>query len=114
MPGEMPKVKAECWSDDYAVHIHFDASRWLAQSSKEELQELVECGWRGDYAADKVAEFFRGSTTKDLFDYLSTEPTMSYTNDTVGFECSVDPETTYEWLVWAIAFMNESINLKKD
>lgn len=90
------RIRAECHSDDHHVETKFDATAYFEQASDDELLDLAKCDFGGDYAADAVAQFFDDRTTKRLFDYLATDPTMG--RETVGFECHVDENDAMEWL----------------
>jgi hypothetical protein len=51
-------VPAECHTE--TTRSAFDAERWFSQASDEEIVDLANCGWGGNYAADRVAEFIAG------------------------------------------------------
>ena len=101
------KVSAQCWSDDRAVEADFSAAPWLAQASVEDILALAACGWRGDYVADKVAEWEgeRNGDVAAMFDYINAR--LKVPNSEIGFECAVDEREAKDWLskhrrdVWA-------------
>jgi hypothetical protein len=86
-----PRVTAECHDDDWVYEAKdFDCTPWFEQASDEELLALIECGFGGDYGADKVAEFFDGKidAITDMFAHKRG-----------GFECHVDETTAWQWLI---------------
>lgn len=116
--GQEEKVSAQCWSDDRAVEVDFSAAPWLAQGGAEDIVALAACGWRGDYAADKVAEWEaeRNGDVAVMFDYIQSR--LKVTNSEVGFECAVDQSEAKSWLfkhrrdVWAQVVCEEAgVNL---
>lgn len=90
-------ISATVHSDDYHIDFEFNAAPWFSQASDDEIVALAKIDWGGDYEADDVAQFFKKSTTKKLFDYLATSPTMGK-DETVGFECHIDADEAYRWL----------------
>lgn len=87
-------IAAECHTDDYAIEVRFNAVNWFKQASDQEIIELAECAWRGDYPADKVAE-------ESIRYFKKLESIFSHTNqceDLSGFECSVDEVSAMAWL----------------
>jgi hypothetical protein len=100
-PSEQPidpslKISAECHSDDHAIQVEFDAAPWFAQASIEQIKALEACGWRGDYPADAVAQFFADTTTQPVFTYLHARNNAD--PGTCGFECSVNKHHARRWL----------------
>ena len=93
-------VKAEAHSDDYNVQVEFDAADWFEQASDQEIVELVNCGWGGDYPADAVAEFLSDADLglSKLFDYLHAIANDPSKKDCNGFECHIDPDKAAAWL----------------
>lgn len=92
------KIRAEAHSDDGVSKVSFDAVKWFEVASDQEVLKLAKISWEHGYEADYVAQFFSESETKELFDHLSTNPRMPFTEDTVGFECSVNEEDACRWL----------------
>jgi hypothetical protein len=92
-------IKAKAHSDDFVVEVKFDATRWFETVSDQDIINLIECDFGGDYAADDVVRFFIESNTDvaELFEYFDKSPTMS-NGDSVGFECHVDSDNALEWL----------------
>lgn len=88
-------LPAEAHSDDFVVTVPFDAERWFAQASDDELVRLAREDWCNSYEADAIADFFRDAETKELFDYLDRQRGG---RDAPGFECSVDQEAVSVWL----------------
>lgn len=94
-----PIISAEAHSDDHVIEVAFDATPWFEQASDDEIIELRRIEFGGNLAADRVAEFFRENPKVNrLFNYLALEPTMSFTGDTVGFECHIDPAGAEAWI----------------
>ncbi|HET6843525.1 MAG TPA: hypothetical protein VFK06_17870 [Candidatus Angelobacter sp.] len=90
-------VPAECHTDDYVVEATFDAEQWFSQASDEEIVDLASCGWGGDYAADRVAEFIAGfhEQVSSVFIYLRI---VAYKKDRPGYECFIDPAAAMTWI----------------
>lgn len=85
-------------SDDWRVDLNnLDCTSWFEQASDQEIIDLANCDWQGDYAADAVARFYEDSLCKPLFDYLDLRPTQA-TGDSVGFEVQVDRDQAMAWL----------------
>jgi len=93
-------IRAEAWSDCQQLRVKFDATRWAEQASDEQLIELGECGFRGDYPADDVALFMADHDLQaaSLFEFLQVVQTQPYSGDTNGFECEVDADDLRLWL----------------
>ena len=85
-------IKAECYSDNRAFEINFDATKWFEQASDSDIVKLASCEWGGDYPADEVAFFMRQHhvDVNFMFNYLE--------RDSVGFECNVDESDAMRWL----------------
>lgn len=99
-PSLIPVIRAEAHSDDHNVEIEFDAVRWFKQAADDDILDLAECGWGGDYPADAVAMFFDGKRngTGGLFRYLETIADDWSKKDLRGFECNVNEEDAIKWL----------------
>ena len=91
-------IRANVHTDDWHYDVDFDATAWFEQASDQEIIELADCGWRGDYPADAVAEFMadHNNQIQRLFDYLSHDPRTG--KDPIGFECSVNEGDARAWL----------------
>lgn len=89
---ESERVDAEVHTDDGSAEAEFDAAPWLRQATGEEIRALAECGWRGDYPADAVAEW-----TQDI-DADVRAVFRRVRRRSLGFECSVDEEQARHWL----------------
>ena len=91
-------IRANVHTDDRHYDVDFDATAWFEQASDQEIIELADCGWRGDYPADAVAEFMadHNNQIQRLFDYLSHDPRTG--KDPIGFECSVNEGDARAWL----------------
>ena len=86
-------IQAEVHSDDWAAEAKFDATPYFEQASDEELKELADCDYGGDYAADDVARFFEDTDegVAFVFKYLDARGDQ-------GFECHVDVEQAEAWI----------------
>ena len=60
-PPPPPPVEANIMSDDGELSVDFNAVPWLETATPDEIAELKQCGWGGDYPADKVAEALAAS-----------------------------------------------------
>lgn len=102
-------ISAEVYSDSSEVEIQFDALSWFQQADDEDIIDLADCGWGGDYPADEVAEFFstdggpcdkcgqsKSGPTADLFAFL--EVANRYSRESLGYECHVDENMARAWL----------------
>ncbi len=96
----VPVIRAEAHSDDHNVEVEFNAVRWFKQASDEDILELAESGWGGDYPADAVARFFDGKKngTGRLFRYLEDIAEDWSKKDLRGFECNVSEADAIKWL----------------
>ncbi len=93
-------IKAQAWSDCQQKRVEFDATLWAEQASDNDITELVQCGFRCDYAADNVVLFMADHDKKvaELFQFLDIVRRQPYNGDTNGFECSVDEDDFRSWL----------------
>lgn len=92
-----PGVQAEVHNDSHSMTVDFNAAAWFAQACDKDILELSKIGWRGDYAADAVAEYFESSNgdIAALFSYCrATHNTRRHE----GFECSVNEDDAVKWL----------------
>lgn len=89
-------IRAEVHDDEFRTSARFDATAWFEQASDKDILDLAKIDWRGDYAADVVAEFFEGynvgtpDTVDDVFKAVNVLDT--------GFEVSVEPEDAVRWV----------------
>lgn len=89
-------IRAEVHDDEFRTSARFDATAWFEQASDTEILDLAKIDWRGDYAADAVAEFFEGhnigtpDTVDDVFKAVNVLDT--------GFEVSVEPDDAIRWV----------------
>ena len=89
-------IHAEVHSDDHVFEISFDASPWFENASDAEITALAECGWGGNYPADRVAkEIPAHDEIKAMFDYLYR---ISGTRRACGFECHVTANDAEAWI----------------
>lgn len=92
-----PAVQAEVHDDAFINTFDFDAAPWFAQASDEAILALHAIGWRGDDAADAVAQF----AAKDIFEVdaiISICRGSQGTRAALGFECVVDEDSAMAWL----------------
>ena len=93
-------IKAQAHSDDYQVVIDFDATNWFETATDQEIVELIECEWGGDYPSDDIAKTL-SETNKDLaqlFNYLDIIQDDPAKKNVCGFECKVDELSAIEWM----------------
>lgn len=100
-------IPALVWTDDHGAKAAFDAAPWFAQASAAEIKDLAECGWRGDYPADAVAEWLRDATPA-INGVLEHAEEQTEAGEECGFECAVNEDEARDWLaahrpeVWAV------------
>ena len=89
-------ITAECHSDDYLYQVEFDAKPWFEKATPEEIANLIECNWRGDYPADDVALYMKQFVPKlqVLLEYVTA---VGMYRD-MGFEVSVNEDEALIWL----------------
>ena len=96
-PGE--RVPAKFTTDDHEFVIDFDASGYLGQASVQNIVDIIECGYSGDYPTDAIADFERAPGRNiaiwRAFQYLEYRTGSG----DVGFECRVDGEAMLGWLL---------------
>lgn len=92
------RVRAECHSDDRVFEVEFDAAQWFDQASDQEIFDLAECGWGGDYPSDAVAIDMAKhlDSIAALFVYLDNHNRSPRKH--IGFECHVEREGAIAWL----------------
>lgn len=99
LPGD--PVKAEFWTDDRVVEAHFDARAYLMQASAADIKAIIDCGYRGDYPTDHVAQYMADKALdEDIeagFEYIGALQKAGR-KDAPGFECSVDKDSLLQWL----------------
>jgi hypothetical protein len=95
MPFTIP---AEVHSDDHKATAKFDALPYFIRATDDDLVELVQCDFGGDYPADEVARHLADldEGVGRVFTYLSFEPTSF--GETVGFECHVEEGPALLWI----------------
>lgn len=91
-PVTQPRITAETHDDEYFYTVSsFDCTPWFEQAEDEEITDLAECGWGGDYPSDVVAEFFNENE-----DYPDITEMFRYKQ--TGFECHVSDAEALAWL----------------
>ena len=88
-------IRATCYSDDHKVTVKFDALAWFQQATADNIKQLAECGWGGDYPGDWVAEFFADDATEAVYEYIAFR--QKY-DDGCGYECHIDANDAKAWL----------------
>lgn len=90
-------VRAEVHTDDHVHEVDFDAAGWFAAATDDQIDDLREIDWGGDYAADLVAELFDGTHpgVTELFRYLSV---IQGSEKACGFECHVNGGDAEAWV----------------
>lgn len=95
-------IEAEVTSDDRRARAVFDAAPWFVQASEEELDALAQIEFRGDYAADAVAEFIRDHALSEdvtkVFEYLDAVNEHTRRGESVGFEVHVQWKPAWQYL----------------
>ena len=88
-------IRAEVHSDDFVFEAKFDAEPFFQEASEQQIIDLADCGWRGDYPADDVARHVSA-----MEDYAEVAAVLDYTTrkDEVGFECSVEKDDALKWI----------------
>jgi hypothetical protein len=86
-------IPAEVHSDDFVHQVQFDAEKWFGRASAEEIIDLAQCGWGGDYAADEVAQFMEDQNPEiaALLEHCRSKVEC-------GFECHIQPFDALNWL----------------
>lgn len=89
-------IRAEIHDDNYLASARFDATEWFEQANDEALKALIACQYRGDYAADNVADFFEHQdigepkTIDNVFQLCEAAD--------IGYEVSIEPEDAIKWI----------------
>jgi hypothetical protein len=85
-------VKAEVYSDDFAMSATFDCAHFLDSATEPELLQLVACGFRGDFRADVVAHFMADydCDVRAILTYVEREQ--------LCFEVAVNANEARAWL----------------
>lgn len=85
-------ISAKAHSDDWKAKADFNAHLWFDQASDEEVIDLAENGWGGDYSADVVALFMeeRSLVIESLFEYIQISK--------MGYEVEINPDEAAAWL----------------
>lgn len=96
---EGSSILAEAHTDDYAIEVQFDATPYFAQASDDELIALAEIEFRGDFAADAVAQYMEAhdENLQAMFTYLRAPATREKKN-APGFEVIVDAKEALLWI----------------
>lgn len=89
-PNKKYIIPAEVHSDDYVYSIEFDALEWFMQANDEDIQELQDYDFGGDYPSDDIALFQNNLDIKNLFAYIEKQ--------NIGFECRVNKEAAIKWV----------------
>ncbi len=115
-------VPAEAHTDCQRVTVEFDAAKYLKEAEAGEILKLAECGWRGDYPADAVAEWMAAHDYRiaQFFALKDAHARHDRSSDPVGFECSVDEAAAMVYLqqhrpdlYWAIKVLTgEAVELE--
>lgn len=94
---EMDQIPADVISDDHHFKARFNANPWFIQASDEDILRLYRTGWGRSEVGDAIVHFCerRNPDIGDVMDYTQLR---SKTNEPVGFECVVDPESAMAWL----------------
>ena len=107
--GGMDMIRAEVHSDDYMYSdespneeykTDFDVTAWFAQASQQDILDLDEINWGGNYAADCVAEWsadgLPNHQMQSMFRYIQAHNKTFESH--IGFECHVNAKDAMVWL----------------
>lgn len=89
-------IPAEVYTDDYYEEARFDAAKWFEEATDDEVLELARCGWGGEYASDRVAEWTANLNPSVRAVLDSTGRVRG--RKMVGFECHVSEPSAMRWL----------------
>lgn len=93
-------ITARAHSDDYLIDKEIDARPFLMKATAAEIEELMVCGWGGDYAADHIYEVARDAGCPEALSlglYLDLKP-HGPTGDAIGYEVSIKAYEVKAWL----------------
>lgn len=89
-------ITAECHSDDHAVEVTFDATRWFENATDKQILSVAAEDWAFGYATDDIAmsEAEENEQIADMFKYIEIRGKV----EDMGFGCSVDHSEAMTWL----------------
>lgn len=92
------KVSATICSDDNKCDAKFDATMWFQNATDSEILALAKCGWGGDTASDKVAEFMRthDANVDKVIRHAASFPDG---HEFQGYEVDVEAYSAKEWII---------------
>lgn len=96
LPNQPLTIPAEVYTDDYYEEARFDAAKWFEEATDDEVLELARCGWGGEYASDRVAEWTANLNPSVRAVLDSTGRVRG--RKMVGFECHVSEPSAMRWL----------------
>lgn len=86
-------ILAEAHTDDHTHNVTFNAIPYFEKASEQDIYDLADCGWGGDYPADYVAEYLDGRDP-DVTEFFLNK----HAGPKQGFECHIDQTTALAWL----------------
>jgi hypothetical protein len=93
------KIPGEIYSGDLAKRARFDASRWFATATTEELATLARSGWHADRLAHDIAAE-SASSDDAVADVLQYVMYLRHGGLQGMLRCCVDSEVAAEWLAY--------------
>jgi hypothetical protein len=85
-------VRSEIHTDGYEYETQFDAEPWFRQASDQQIREIRDIDWRGDYPADDVAWWMRNKDPEVDLVLIAVE------DEGLGFEVAIDPADAERWV----------------
>jgi len=91
------KIRAEVHTDDRNVEVNFNAIEWFDQATDDQIRNLAQCDYGGDYPADVVAQYMadHDKGVEDLFTYIRL---MAGKKNSPGFEVHVNANDVTKYL----------------
>lgn len=90
--GSGLRVSADLISDDGQSRATFDATGWFETARPQEIVDLIQCDFGGDYAADAVARHFY-----DIHEDVTLVLARCYSED-LGYEVYVNGAQAIAWI----------------
>ncbi|MEP3669936.1 MAG: hypothetical protein ABJN42_24765 [Roseibium sp.] len=94
------EITARAHSDDYLIDTEVDARPYLVKATAEAIEDLMICGWGGDYPADRIYEEALDARCQQAISlgiYLDLRP-HGPTGDAIGYEVSIKEYEVKAWL----------------
>jgi hypothetical protein len=91
-------IKAEVHTDCRTAEAKFDATHWFEQATDNEILDLADCGWGGDFASDAVAEYYNDTASDPAVEEVFKVLHILRRKEDIGFECNVDETDALAWV----------------